>query len=71
MLKESRDVHHHKGLQEPIRMGRLMGTEMVMLAVMGMEKTVQMAMKMVTINEDLLSPSGWFIHVTPTLFMKI
>jgi hypothetical protein len=28
-----------------------MGTEMVMLAVMGMEKTVQMAMKMVTINE--------------------
>ena len=39
---------------EPIRMGILMGTGMVTLAVMGMEKTVQMAMEMVTINKDLV-----------------
>jgi len=53
MLKESRDVDH-KGLQEPIRMGILMGTGMMTLAVTGMEKTVQMAMEMVTINKDLV-----------------
>jgi hypothetical protein len=35
-------------------MGILMGTGMVMLAVMGKEKTVQMAMEMVTIKEDLV-----------------
>jgi hypothetical protein len=35
-------------------MGILMGTGMVTLAVMGMEKTVQMAMEMVTINKDLV-----------------
>jgi hypothetical protein len=31
-----------------------MGTGMMMLVVTGMEKTVQMAMEMVTINKDLV-----------------
>ena len=55
MLKESKDVHHHKN--RPIRMRNLMGTAMVMvmIALTGMEETVQMVMKMMTINEDFVN----------------